>query len=332
MPARRLRPESEAGPEREQAGAASPPHLSPDTARVLELQQSMGNAAVARMLQPNTLQRVKSTEKEAIKAGDQGLTDEDADALVEKTNTKGQSFERAREIAAKVEAESEALVSGLPATDAADVRKAIKNYVADSAPIQTSARESDPDEGIANVKMLSAALELIRAQMTEKQKKRIVYRSITYGSVAEIPYGRTDADPKIKEGDVVGDNGFLSTSEHRQFVLGKTQTGAIGGLLRLVIHSKAGVPIAIDFADQGYSNRRAKAVYDMFGPKKKLDLAWRKVFGKGPEAGQAEVLFARDSQFIVKKIDRSATGVTAVLEDCTDDDAAPVNMKTGQPL
>jgi hypothetical protein len=332
MPTPRQRHDGAAGSERDEAGAASQPSTLTDATRVLALQRSHGNVAVGRMLQAGgpQVQRVKDTEKEAMKGGDT-LSDKNASALVDKVNTTGQSLERAREIAGKVELESEALVASLPVQQAKDVRAAVKNYIASSTAIQTAAR-ADDDADVA-LTMLTAALETIRAQMTQKQKQRIVYRSISYDSVADIPYGRTGGGTTIAEGDIVGDKGFLSTSEHRQFVLGKTQTAAIGGILRLAIHSTEGVPIALHFDAVGYSNQNAKLVHDMAAPKNELKKAWNKAFGPGPEAGQAEVLFARNSRFIVKKIDRSATGVTAVLEDCgDDDDGAAVNMKTGDPL
>src|SRR5689334_8350942 len=104
MPSPRERLSDAAGPERDEAGAASQPSSPTDALRVLALQRSHGNAAVGRMLQAGgpTVQRTKSTEKEAMKDGDT-MSDKSASALVDKVNTSGQSLERAREIAAKVE-------------------------------------------------------------------------------------------------------------------------------------------------------------------------------------------------------------------------------------
>jgi hypothetical protein len=299
-------------------------------ARVLALQQGAGNAAVARML---VARETKSTEREILghTAPDASLDAEDRQDLVDKTR-KGQSLAQARKIAAQVEAESERLVGSIadPAEQAA-VRQAIKNYVSSSTAIQDSARQDDvPTQNVID---LANALDTIRGQMAENEKRKIVYRSISYDALDEIPYGQASAaGEQIQVGDTVFDYGFLSTSEHRQFILGKTQTKKKPGLVRFVISSRTGVPIALHFDLIAYSNPNEKAFYEQQEAKKNvLAQVWNKAFGAGPGAGQAEILFARETEFTVTQIDADEGGASVVLEERTTpaDPANRKNMKTG---
>jgi hypothetical protein len=317
--------------EQEQARRAeAAPGPAPDVARVLAMQQGAGNAAVARMM---VARETKSTEREVLAntAPDASLGAEDRQELVDKTR-KGQSLAQARKIAAQVETESERLVASIadPAEQAA-VRQAIKNYVSSSTAIQDSARQDDvPTQNVID---LANALDAIRAQMTENEKRKIVYRSISYDALDEIPYGKASASgEQIQVGDTVFDYGFLSTSEHRQFILGKTQTKKKPGLVRFVINSRTGVPIALHFDLIAYSNPNEKAFYEQQEAKKNvLAQVWNKAFGAGPGAGQAEILFARETEFTVTQIDADEGGASVVLEERTTpaDPANRKNMKTG---
>jgi hypothetical protein len=58
---------------------------------------------------------------------------------------------------------------------------------------------------------------------------------------------------------------------------------------------------------------------------------WNAMFGPGPQAGQAEVLFPRGTMFQVTAIERSRDAVMAVLEERQDPNppARKKNMKTG---
>jgi hypothetical protein len=317
--------------EQEQARRAeAAPGPAPDVARVLAMQQGAGNAAVARMM---VARETKSTEREVLAntAPDASLGAEDRQELVDKTR-KGQSLAQARKIAAQVETESERLVASIadPAEQAA-VRQAIKNYVSSSTAIQDSARQDDvPTQNVID---LANALDAIRAQMTENEKRKIVYRSISYDALDEIPYGKASASgEQIQVGDTVFDYGFLSTSEHRQFILGKTQTKKKPGLVRFVINSRTGVPIALHFDLIAYSNPNEKAFHEQQEAKKNvLAQVWNKAFGAGPGAGQAEILFARETEFTVTQIDADEGGASVVLEERTTpaDPANRKNMKTG---
>jgi hypothetical protein len=246
--------------------------------------------------------------------GNGSLTTNNIDDLLDKMD-KGQSNSNAHQIAAQTEDEANKLVSSLPQTQQQQVRAAIKDYVSSSSAIQTDAR-NNPNAPNQAVQALDAALAAIR-QKIAASNERIVYRSISYPSGADIPYGQADQNGNIINiGDFVGDLGFLSTSEHRQFILGKEQTGQVQGLLKLAIHGKSGVPVAIDIPVIAYSNTNQQALYDMQqNSKNRLVKAWNQAFGDGASAGQAEVLFPRNSVFEVKNIAPDGDKVSVVLEE-----------------
>jgi hypothetical protein len=249
---------------------------------------------------------------------------------------KGQSTKRARAIAAQTEAESNTLVAGLLPNQQGAVREAIRNYVASSSAIQGDAR-NNPNAPNQAVQALDAALNAIRQQIAAigGGNDRIVYRSISYDSGAKIPYGQANDDGNIiNVGDFVGDLGFLSTSEHRQFVVGKEQTRQVQGLLKLAIHSRTGVPIAIDIPRLAYSNTNQQALYDQQQNRRnKLVRTWNAMFGAGALAGQAEVLFSRNTVFEVKSIQRDGDKVSVVVEEFVGPRPAQVlNMKYGTPI
>ncbi|MGK7872670.1 MAG: hypothetical protein AB4426_04955 [Xenococcaceae cyanobacterium] len=284
------------------------------------------------------IQRTKKTEKRIIEqsreAGD--LTAEQSQQLIDKMR-KGQSFSKARKIAAEIEAETAELVEVLSPEQKKTVEEAIQNYVQSSKAIQDSARKAGaPGELIENVRQLDETIRIIREQIAENKKTRITYRSITYDDVNNIPYGRDVDGKKINVGDTVSDRGFLSTSEHRQFILGKTQKGEVPALLKLAIIGQSGVSIALHFPPPhtSYSNENERIKWEM--DKNRLEKIWKSTFGQGSHGGQAEVLYGRNSLFIVKHIERKGTEVEVVLlESIQGNRAGNVivkNMKDGKIL
>ena len=107
-------------------------------------------------------------------------------------------------------------------------------------------------------------------------------------------------------------------------------------LLKLVIHGRSGAPIAIDFPrfpTVAYSNSNLKKLYEgQHASRNRLTQLWKKVFGAGPRAGQAEVLFPRNTVFEVKHVERDRTTVSVVLEEVTGRHDVVKNMKDGVPL
>tara|TARA_B100000768_G_C11273877_1_gene374827 strand:- start:934 stop:2007 length:1074 start_codon:yes stop_codon:yes gene_type:complete len=278
----------------------------------------------------------RRTEKgilDEMATGNGNLINANSDDLVAKMG-KGQTSSKARKIAAETEAESENLVQALDGPQQTQVRAAIRDYVSSSSAIQNDAR-NNPNAVNQTVQALDTALQAIRQQLAANNEtnERIVYRSISYPNSDDIPYGQVANGSIINVGNFVGDLGFLSTSEHRQFILGKEQTNEVKGLLKLAIHGKTGVPIAIDIPLIAYSNTNQKKLYDMQQDKSnKLKQTWDRVFG-GPGAGQAEVLFPRNAVFEVKKIQRNGALVSVVLEEFTGQRPGTVlNMKYGTQI
>jgi hypothetical protein len=172
----------------------------------------------------------------------------------------------------------------------------------------------DSDALSENVIKLDAALQALRGPDNANRKPHIVFRSISYKRGTDIPYGQRVEGKQVDIGDYVSDTGFVSTSEHRQFVLGKEQKEQVNGLLKLAIYGQSGIPIALHKPERSYTNPNLTALYDLEeGKKGWLTRAWNTVFGPGPRAGQAEVLFPRNSVFKVKKIVRTGNEVSVVL-------------------
>jgi uncharacterized protein DUF4157 len=300
------------------------------------------HAGAEQTAQAGGVQRVETRGTEAGILNDMGpggsLTDANSAALIAKMD-KDQSAARARAIAAEIETESEQLVAALPADQQTAVRAAIRDYVSSSTAIQNDARDATTGPSVAVV-ALDAALVAIRQQITVNAASnpdandRIVYRSISYGASTEIPYGQANtAGDIVNVGDLVGDLGFVSTSAHRQFVSGKEQTAQVTAMLKLAIHGNSGAPIAIHFPVISYTNANQKLLFEMMqNSKNKLSQVLTNAFGAGPGAGQAEVLFPRNTVFRVTKIERKDPNVSVVLEE----EAAPTggmkNMKTGAAM
>lgn len=245
---------------------------------------------------------------------------------------KDQKYDQARKIASETEIFSDEMVFHLSQQKKNLAKQAIKDYVADSTAINDSARNS-PQNPSQGVKKLDQTLKNIQNMIETKKRptSRIVYRLIAYDSVSEIPYG----DGKlVNNKSYVGDLGFTSTSEHRQFILGKASKEKPKAVLKMALLGKSGVPIAIDLP-LAYTNKNQKALYDMENAKKnKAKKVWKKVFGKGSQPGQAEVLFPRNTVFQVRKIKRNDKKdyVSVVLEEVPPGRRNVLNMKFGTAL
>ena len=228
---------------------------------------------------------------------------------------KDQSYDNARKIASETEIFSDEMIFHMSDRNKDLAKKAIKDYVASSKVINNSARESprNPNQGVIN---LDQTLRNIQDMIETKDRptSRIVYRLITYDDVSEIPYG---SGQLVDVGSYVGDLAFTSTSEHRQFILGKLSAKKPKAVLKIAMLGNSGVPIAIDLL-VAYSNKNMKKSYDnKYARKNKAKKAWKKIFGKGPQAGQAEVLFPRKTVFKVRKIKRNDRKgyVSVVMEE-----------------
>lgn len=251
-----------------------------------------------------------------VQPGAGELNDEQIKLLLEDMDTK-ENVHQARMIADQVEQETAAL--GQKAFGPEGFRKtlagseweemhvtakgAITNYTSSSQVFREvnhgwNKDMSDRDKEIMQTK--SDALDATLQQMDQAREKkpRLTYRYIgfPYGPWKENPYGS-----KIQVGDVISDPNFMSTSAHKQFIQGGTQVNAQAKKVSvsMAIYGSQGVPIALSGQDVQYSNGSSRAV--------------QRLTGKTEDAGQAEILYPRNSCFRVLAIQPSGDSAFKVI-------------------
>lgn len=279
---------------------------------------------------PNELRNTEIRILNEIKNGE--LTDANSNDLILKMTSKDQTNERGIKIADATERESMLIYDSFDTNTKSKIKQSIQNYTSDSSVINNEAR-TNPNNPNAIVTILDETLSSFKNKITENN--RIVYRLIDYTNLSEIPYGKATSDGTIiNVGDYVGDLGFLSTSEHRQFILGKESANPPKAPLMIAIHGRTGVPIAMHLGITSYSNANQKDLYDMEQSKKGIIYQTiDKIFGPGPTPGQAEVLFPRNSVFKVKSIKRNKDSVAVVLDEYVGARPAIIkNMKYGKNI
>ena len=233
---------------------------------------------------------------------------------------KGQSTTRGREVTAATEAEYAEIASKLTPEERGLLKRAATDYTQDSSRINTLARggQGQSEELKAsirhNIELIDEAFSALdRKGLTDK--RRIVYRGATYRQGQAIPYGTA-----ISVGDIVGEKGYVSTSENRQLL----QEGAVERkpgtrFVRFTIIGTGGANIS---GGSHYTNENAKAMAKLHGL-------------RGPHAvGQAEILFRRGSLFRIESITPAGQDVQVVATRVDPDEVAGKPLKdafTGKP-
>lgn len=233
---------------------------------------------------------------------------------------KGQSSARGREVTAQTEAEYAEIASKLTPEERGLLKRAATDYTQDSSRINTLARggQGQSEELKAsirhNIELIDEAFSALdRKGLTDK--RRIVYRGATYRQGQPIPYGTA-----ISVGDIVGEKGYVSTSENRQLL----QEGAVERkpgtrFVRFTIIGTGGANIS---GGSHYTNENAKAMAKLHGL-------------RGPHAvGQAEILFRRGSLFRIESITPAGQDVQVVATRVDPDEVAGKPLKdafTGKP-
>ncbi len=233
---------------------------------------------------------------------------------------KGQSTTRGREVTAATEAEYAEIASKLTPEERGLLKRAATDYTQDSSRINTLARggQGQSEELKAsirhNIELIDEAFSALdRKGLTDK--RRIVYRGATYRQGQPIPYGTA-----ISVGDIVGEKGYVSTSENRQLL----QEGAVERkpgtrFVRFTIIGTGGANIS---GGSHYTNENAKAMAKLHGL-------------RGPHAvGQAEILFRRGSLFRIESITPAGQDVQVVATRVDPDEVAGKPLKdafTGKP-
>ncbi len=263
----------------------------------------------------------RRTERKVLDALDRGerVSPEHLAELGRKLG-KGPSTARGRAVTAATEAEYAEIASKLTPEERGLLKRAATDYTQDSSRINTLARggQGQSEELKAsirhNIELIDEAFSALdRKGLTDK--RRIVYRGATYRQGQPIPYGTA-----ISVGDIVGEKGYVSTSENRQLL----QEGAVERkpgtrFVRFTIIGTGGANIS---GGSHYTNENAKAMAKLHGL-------------RGPHAvGQAEILFRRGSLFRIESITPAGQDVQVVATRVDPDEVAGKPLKdafTGKP-
>jgi hypothetical protein len=230
---------------------------------------------------------VKKTEGRVLGrlAGGGPLSAADRASLVSKVG-KDQTRTRARDITAGVETQFQQQLAAMTVPEQAIVNRAVSDYTNASDAINTSCRNGAPNVAALNI---DAAFQIYQHYGFTTQQ-RVVYRLMTYKPPNVCPYGAAAA-PQIVAGDLIRDDAFFSTSEHRQFLINGILNPPPGTrYVKFVIIGQGGINIS----GGAYTNQAEQSLLEMNHPKThKFRTA---------QAGQAEILFPRGTALHIESI------------------------------
>lgn len=240
------------------------------------------------------------------------------------------------EISRQVEAEHMRYMSQFTSDEQVLLKKAIEDYTVDSSRINAYARGQENALGSVkyNIDKMDRIFEFFRSKGF-LDKERTVYRFAKYksGSKQDSPFGNA-----IKQGDIVSDKAFVSTSGDKYFLF---NNGSLGlrkpddVIVRFVIEGPGGANIS---GSSIYNNAKASLNYEQLVSKannaptpdeKKLYLE----LADENRLGQAEILFPRNTQFLVREVEVQNSGkdVYVSLQVISDDSISKVkDMYTGE--
>jgi hypothetical protein len=190
---------------------------------------------------------------------------------------KGQKKSRARDIADDVEDEFQQQLAAMTVAEQVIVKRGVADYTQASDAINTSCRNGAPNAAALNLD----AMFQIHSNHGFTARQRVVYRLMSYKPPTPCPYGAA-AIPQIVAGDLIRDEGFFSSSEHRQFLVNGIKNPPPGTIyVKFVIVGQGGANIS----GGAYTNAAEQQFLEMNYPK-------THVF-RTAHAGQAEILFPR---------------------------------------
>lgn len=216
------------------------------------------------------------------------------------------------------------------------IKNAIKDYTVDSSAVNRYARGQPEALGSAKSRMekIDKIFELFGGKGF-LDKERTVYRFAKYktGKGQVSPFGNS-----IKQGDVISDKAFVSTSEDKHFLY---HNGSLelrepdDVIVRFVIEGSGGANIS---GSSSYNNANARRKYDWVmiqadkesDPDRKAELL---KMADENRLGQSEILFPRNTQFFVREIEVQNSGkdVYVSLQVISDDTIIKVkDMYTGE--
>ncbi|MDE9429183.1 hypothetical protein KKI95_04820 [Xenorhabdus bovienii] len=222
-----------------------------------------------------------------------------------------QSVKRQLAIADQTEKESQEL---LTLYSIGKDRKFLEDYTRDSQCINRDARQGET--GTTVQKGIDRALLTLQSGNDEK---KVVYRIMTYADNAAFSPWHSQKGNRMNAGDIVSSSTYLSTSAHRGFLdfkhkedKGKTR------YVKMALLSNKGVNIA-DISL--YNNTNEKILFDQ---KRSKTLTERL---KGPPAGQAEILFPKETRFKIHAIKQEGRNVYVLLSDIAANDTPNADRK-----
>lgn len=217
---------------------------------------------------------------------------------------KGQTRARGREVTAETEEEYAEIVQNLSDDERKVLARAVKNYTLDSSKVNAAARgqTTDPEakkQGDLLVSEIDQMFDVLEQKgMTDRT--RVTYRLTSYKPGQEMPYGS-----KIKVGDMIQDMAFVSSSENRQLLTQGILNAPKGTrYVKFTIIGGGGANVS---GGGQYTNENEAKFHDM---NKKKSLGDKLA---GPQAGQAEILFRRNTVFRIESIVDSGTDVHVVV-------------------
>ncbi|MEG2204774.1 MAG: hypothetical protein RRY21_06405, partial [Oscillospiraceae bacterium] len=174
-------------------------------------------------------------------------------------------------------------------------------------PLIRLSRGENIGDQTTSVLALQAALDdvLAKAGTVLPPTPRVSYRYLGFNEQLPNPYGNS-----IQVGDIIREGRFVSTSMGKQFIMGKEQSDSnqVGSKssavqiknsrVKMAVYGKSGVPIG-----------SKDGAYDT-----KTKMLQQNNTGKVEGAGQAEVLYPRNTCFKVLALERQTNGET---EECT---------------
>ncbi|CDH03392.1 ADP-ribosyltransferase [Xenorhabdus bovienii] len=250
---------------------------------------------------------IHKTENAAIEQGSfAGLEDHFFQKMM-----KSQSVKRQRAIADQTEKESQDL---LTRNSIGGDRQFLKDYTMSSKTINENIRQGKT--GTTVQKGIDKALSTLQSGNNEK---KVVYRIMTYADNEAFSPWHSQKGNRMNAGDIVSDRTYLSTSAHRGFLdfkhkedKGETQ------YVKMALLSNKGINIA-DISQ--YNNESEKRVFDQASSKTLTERL------KGPPAGQAEILFPKETRFKIHAIKQDGRNVYVLLSDIAANDTSDADIK-----
>lgn len=256
----------------------------------------------------------RKTEAKALSAlkNDGKVKPELLDQLAGKM-AKGQTKQRGRDVTDTTEAEYAEILSKLSPDEVKQLKAAVTDYTQSSTAVNNYARGvQDADNEQRKMQNIDQMFTLFDEKGVS-DKSRVTYRLTTYRKGQEIPYGS-----KINVGDFIMDKAFVSASENRQLLVqGVTNATPGTRYVKFTILGGGGANIS---GGSLYNNANELQFHNMATPNDSFKTKMKRKYGTA-NAGQAEILYRRNSVFKVESIKFSGKSIYVVVVASTPEEA-----------